>query len=226
MLDSQISASPHCPLLSAGGAPEILARSATRPRIVVPRRPLRLAPPRDDVAAEMRQPLVALNIFSDVFDSDAPPDGPAKLDARVAASRRRIQRKLTAPAGGIAPAEANFWHISVYDDSAAPPPTARDGRPANDIPDLPVPLHEHLTRVRHALYADGSDRAETASQSTQMRLATYAMNATLLVVVFPAGAAVTVYSLLRGSDIRVSAKAMAIVAAVTGVWQSGLERLL
>lgn len=226
MLDSQISAAPDCPLLSAGGSHEILARSAPRSRIIVPRRPLRLAPPRDDPAAEMRRPLVALNIFSDVFEAESAPDGPAKLDARVAASRRRIRRKLTAPADGIAPDEVNFWHASVYHDAPAPPPSARDGGASNDTPDLPAPLHEHLARVRDALYGDGLDPAEAAGQSTQMRLATHAMNATLVVAVFPVGAAVTVYSLMRGSDIRVSAQAMGIVAAIIGVWQSGIEHLL
>lgn len=235
MLDSQISGPVDLPPLIAGGAavltdPEIPALPR---RQIVPRRPLRLSPPRDDAASDPRQPLVALNIFSDIFD-DMPAD-PATLpsptlDPRIAASRRRARRQLVAATSDLAPDEANFWHIWVM-----PPPNASPHHhsgatfASNDVPDLPVPLHEHLARVRAALYAepDGDEAAaHNAQPSPQMRLATHAMNATLVIVAFPVGAALTTYSLLRGSDMRISAQAMAIVAAITGAWHSGIEKLL
>ncbi|AWB48964.1 hypothetical protein HYN69_11055 [Gemmobacter aquarius] len=198
-------------------------------RVIVPRRPLRLGPPRDDAAPDPRQPLVALNIFADVFDPSAANDAEAGIDQRVVASRRRARHRLAAASGTLSPDEANLWHPSLwFGEPATAQPHTTAAISANDAPDCPEPLHAHLARVRLALYADGPDHGQpaTAPLSPQMRLAAYAMNATLVVVAFPVGAAVTTYSLLRGSDIRLSAQAIAVVASVLGIWQSGFEQLL
>ena len=192
---------------------------------VVPRRPLRLSPPRDDALPDPRQRLVTLNIFADVFDEDTAQMPTVTIDARVAASRRRARRHLAVTCGEALPEPLNFWHPD--EPMTLRPPFDITTDAANDAPMIPSPLHEHLARVRHALYDPTCDIDPPRLElSVQMRLASHAMNATLIIVAFPVGAALTAYSLVRGSDIRVSAQAMAIVAAVMGAWQSGLERLL
>lgn len=228
MLDCQNSTLPDPPPPSLAG-PEAMPDSVSSTRAVVPRRPLRLSPPREDDMPDPRQALAALNIFSDVFDAEPVTDPDARLDPRIRASRRRAQRLLAPSADIFPPDEANFWHSSVPSGAV----TQHSGHgtatvSANDVPNLPVPLHVQLARVRAALYTDetGTAIAPADPPSAQMRLASHAMNATLIVVAFPVGAAVTTYSLVRGGDIRLSAQAMAIVAAVMGAWQSGLERLL
>lgn len=228
MLDASTSApSDQSPLFSVGHPDTLPIQPLSRG--IVPRRPLRLAPRRDDTAPDPRLPRAALNIFADIFDTEAPVDPEAGLDPRVAASRRRARKHLVAACGDLSPDEANFWHPSLWSrDTPQLQNHTAATKSANDTPDLPAPLHLQLARVREALYADLPEQGAVgvAPLSTQMRLATYAMNATLVVVAFPVGAAVTTYSLLRGSDIRLSAQAIAIVASVLGIWQSGFERLL
>lgn len=51
--------------------------------------------------------------------------------------------------------------------------------------------------------------------SAQMRLAVHAMNATLIVVYAPLGAALMTYSLLRGEDIRLTARALTLVGGMS-----------
>ena len=82
---------------------------------------------------------------------------------------------------------------------------------ANDPPDLPAPRNEELIRVRDALYPEVADKVETVvGYSTQMRLAVHCLNATLILVWAPLGAAVMTYSVLRGEDMRLSARLMAV----------------
>ncbi len=224
MLDSLTSMTSDFAFLPVGDA---RAPLPSGPRMIVPRRPLRLSPKREGEAPDARKPRVALNIFADVFDADPLPEGRATVDARVAASRRRARRKLATVAGNLSPHEANFWHPSAEaDPSYADHPGTMAHPATNDRPDLPVPLHHQLARVRHALYAEPSGQPSAADQSRQIKLASLAMNATLVVVAFPVGAAVTLHSVLRGGDIRLSAQAMSIVAAVVCAWQNGIERLL
>lgn len=82
---------------------------------------------------------------------------------------------------------------------------------ANDRPHLPKARDPELARLRDALYeaAEMSRAEEAPAQATaQMRLAIHAMNATLIMVYAPFGAAVMVYSLLKGEDLRVSSRAL------------------
>ena len=84
---------------------------------------------------------------------------------------------------------------------------------ANDLPDLPMPKSAELARLRDALYPEDEAKAQAepeADYSTQMRLAAHALNATLIVVYAPLGAAVMTYSLLKGEDMRLSARMMAL----------------
>lgn len=89
-----------------------------------------------------------------------------------------------------------------------------------------------LTQVHDALYRQNSMDA-SAVLSTPMRLAVHALNATLIVVWAPLGAAVMTYSLLKGEDLTLSARLMVLtgliataiespfgqqMAAVAGMW--------
>lgn len=231
MLDSE----GHAPLadtpITSGGLEAMFQPSqALAPaRAITPRRPLRLSPLREDIVADQRQSLVALNIFADVFDPEPAPDCDQSLDPRIRASRNRARTQLSQAVTSLAPDEANFWHVSVpAAEAAAPQDKTFATIAANDLPDLPLPLHEHLARVRTALYAKGADddALAPADASAQLRLASHAMNATLVVVAFPVGAALTTYSLLRGGNMRLSAQAMAAVASVLGVWHSSFSHFL
>lgn len=198
-------------------------------RSITPRRPLRLSPLRDDAPLDPRQPLAALNIFADVFDAEPSAETAPCIDPRVAASRRRARQLAGRQLNTLAPEEANFWHPSVPEALPEPQPIHDTATiAANDIPDLPAPLHEQLARVREALYAAhlDEDAEKIEASSLQLRLASHAMTATLVVVAFPVGAALTTYSLLRGANVRLSAQAMALVASVLGIIQGGFPHLL
>lgn len=207
----------------ASGDLEAMLLAPVPARTVIPRRPLRLTPLREDVATDPRANLAALNIFADIFDPEPVADSDVSLDPRIAASRRRARNRIDRHVNSLAPDEANFWHASTWSaPQDAATPTQSAAVPANDSPDLPSPLHEQLARVREALYSQGSDDEAQVLEtpSVQIRLASHAMTATLVVVAFPLGAALTTYSLFRGANIRLSAQAMAVVASALGLWHS------
>jgi len=82
--------------------------------------------------------------------------------------------------------------------------------PANDqLPALRA-QREELRRVRAALY----ERAPRPS--TALRLAAHAMNATLIVIALPIGAAMMTHGVLRGENLNASARLMAIVGIALG----------
>jgi hypothetical protein len=85
---------------------------------------------------------------------------------------------------------------------------------ANDWPDLPKPKSAELARLRLALYPVEEVAEQEVVYSTQMRLAAHCMNATLIVVYAPLGAAVMTYSLLRGEDMRLSSRMMAVAGTL------------
>ncbi len=76
---------------------------------------------------------------------------------------------------------------------------------ANDRPDLPLPCTAELARLRQALYPGDSPQ-----HSPQMRLAAHCFNATLILIWSPLGAAVMTYSVLKGADVRLSSRLMAV----------------
>jgi hypothetical protein len=76
---------------------------------------------------------------------------------------------------------------------------------ANDRPDLPKARDPDLARLRAALYPDVE---LPIPGSTQMRLAAYTMNATLVMVALPVGAAMLSYSLVRGDNMRQTSAAL------------------
>lgn len=103
-------------------------------------------------------------------------------------------------------------------------PSAAAMDAANDKPDLPLPKSAELARLREALYPVGPEAEVQAVEkpvySTQMRLAAHAMNATLIVVYAPLGAAVMTYSILRGEDMRLSGRVMALAGTFFALAQT------
>jgi len=90
--------------------------------------------------------------------------------------------------------------------------------PANDAPTPLIPHSAELARLRDALYPEAAPQPTPVPQdapiSTQMRLTVHALNATLIVVYMPLGAAVMTYSLLRGENIRLSGRLMALTGTL------------
>ena len=110
--------------------------------------------------------------------------------------------------------KAPIWSADDLSLSEALPGFAE---PANDAPDLPLPKDLELARVRAALYPEPASEPvaeEEVVYSTQMRLAAHCMNATLILVWAPLGAAVMTYSLLRGENMRLSARTMAVAGTL------------
>ena len=79
---------------------------------------------------------------------------------------------------------------------------------ANDMTPVALRYAPDLARTRSALYHDEEDTGE--KMSTQMRLAVHCLNATLIMVWMPFGAAVMTYALLKGEDMRLSGRIMAL----------------
>lgn len=91
------------------------------------------------------------------------------------------------------------------DDCAIREIFERDYASANDRPDVPKPKDPELARLRAALYPEVE---LPIPGSTQMRLAAYTMNATLIMVALPVGAAMLSYSLVRGENMRQTSAAL------------------
>jgi hypothetical protein len=94
--------------------------------------------------------------------------------------------------------------------------SATQWAPANDMPNLPSPQLVQLARVRRALQED----AEVAS--VKLRLAAQAINATMVCVSLPVGAAVMAYSFLRGENINASARILALLGLAVGAQNTGI----
>lgn len=94
---------------------------------------------------------------------------------------------------------------------------------ANDHPPLPDEQQDQLHRVRTALYPE---TATPERPNTQIRIAAHTLNSTLIIVSLPVGAALLTYSLLRGEDIQLSARAMAVTGTLLGLTQTPLGQQL
>lgn len=88
-------------------------------------------------------------------------------------------------------------------------------------PTLPRWHDPELGRLRLALYPAVDDQVN-ATPSLALKLAAHAMNATLLAVSAPIGAAVMTYGLLRGGDMRFSARAMTLAGIFTAASKTSL----
>jgi hypothetical protein len=100
-------------------------------------------------------------------------------------------------------------------------PVAQDDATANDQPDLPRPRDPELARLRAALY-EPRETDLPEPPSAQMRLAVHAMNATLIVVYAPLGAAVMTYALLKGEDMKLSARLLMLTGSISMMVQTPL----
>ena len=224
--------------------------SDTRP--VTPRRPLRFSSARtgEDAVAVT---LPVANLFTGIFDEDDL--ATADVDPRLARSRQRARAILAAREAALPAEEANLWHDFALDpapaptlaplsaDAAARTARTRSGRPvrhltsadlrANRLPETPEedPLQTHLHRVRDALYApdpegDAAAAAAAAHLSLPARCTAHAFNLALLVTALPLGAAMMVYTFLRGDDLRLSARLVAVAGTAVTVMQLGLDRFI
>ena len=91
-------------------------------------------------------------------------------------------------------------------EAAAATPVPNDTR---DRPALHHAGNYELTSIRDALYKVDFSLIP-AALSTQLRLATHAFNATLILIWVPLGAAALTYSLLRGEDMKLSSRLMVL----------------
>lgn len=216
---------------AASATPTTEAEADTRP--VTPRRLLRFTSSR--VAEDA--PAIALpvpNIFEGVFD-----DEDHLTDPRLLRSRARARALLAAHEALLSDAERNLWHD---DPEPEPPPPApvvtetaqeRSGRrvrhlTAADIaPHRPddAPIHDslrdRLQLVRAALYDPDPDAPPAPPPKPAMteRVTVQALNAALIITALPVGLIVSAITLLRGEDLRLSARAVAAVGAVTAFLQ-------
>ena len=78
-----------------------------------------------------------------------------------------------------------------------------------------------LTSIRDALYKVDFSQIP-AALSTQLRLATHALNAALIFVWAPLGAAALTYSLLRGEDMKFSSRLMVLTGLFSATIQSSI----
>ena len=176
--------------LAAGGEP---TRLPQEPAVEIDRLLARMS-----VELEIRQVNPVTNF--------ARPDQPSFTPLSVRPPRARI--KLPA---ALRPASV----------PEAPPATApaEAAVVANDRPTLPQNHDADAARIRAALYPPEEEVVDERP-STQMRLAVHAMNATMIVALLPVGAAMMTYSILRGEDIRLSGRMMALTGLVLAASQS------
>jgi hypothetical protein len=85
---------------------------------------------------------------------------------------------------------------------------------ANNLPDLPGADLTEAQMIRMALY---NTKTGITGPSTELRLATHAMNATMMVIALPIGASMMTYSILRGENLHASARMLAIIGTLAGL---------
>lgn len=90
---------------------------------------------------------------------------------------------------------------------------------SNDQPHIPRERNLELARVRTALYP-GETPPPPHLVSPQLRLAAHTMNATLIMVALPVGAAMLTYSVLRGENMRLTSAALVATGFATSLLQS------
>jgi hypothetical protein len=95
---------------------------------------------------------------------------------------------------------------------------------ANDLPDLPRPALAEAARIRSALYPVEEAAAEQAS--TPARLAVGTLGVTLLMTAAPVGAALLTYNTLRGANLAVTARAVALTGAALALLETPVVKSL
>ena len=90
---------------------------------------------------------------------------------------------------------------------------------ANDMAPAALRHAPDLARTRAALFQ--AEQAD-APMSTQMRLAVHCLNATLIMVWMPFGAALMTYTILKGEDMRLTGRIMALTGTFLALAHSPL----
>ncbi|MDZ4310832.1 MAG: hypothetical protein U1A24_09795 [Cypionkella sp.] len=108
--------------------------------------------------------------------------------------------------------------FTLLDDGNVDAVYVRGFQPSNDRPDLPLPHDPELARLRMALYPT-EEAPPPHLISPQMRLAAHTMNATLIMVALPVGAAMLTYSVLRGENMRLTTAAMVATGLASTLFQ-------
>lgn len=109
--------------------------------------------------------------------------------------------------------------FDTVDDAGVEALYARGFQPSNDRPDLPAPRDPELARLRLALYPPVETPVPHLT-SPQMRLAAHSMNATLIIVSLPVGAALMTYSVLRGDNMRLTSRALVATGFASSLMHS------
>lgn len=198
------------------------------PRPVTPRRLLRFSSARAaEDAPVLARPI--LSLFEGVFD-----DEDDLSDPRLLRSRARARRLLAAHEAGLSDAERNLWHDDPQPEAPAPAPATAAPEPqgrrirhltAADIAPLPPepvhdPLRDRLHAARDALYTVHPDDPPPLREvGLAERLTVQALTAILFIVSWPVGIALAAINLLRGEDLRLTARTVAMVGTATALLQ-------
>lgn len=114
-------------------------------------------------------------------------------------------------------------------DASAPGAKAKasdaHAAPSNDQPHIPRQHNLELARVRTALYPAPTPLPPHLV-SPQLRLAAHTMNATLIMVALPVGAAMLTYSVLRGENMRLTTAALVATGFASTLLQSPFAQQL
>ena len=148
-----------------------------------------------------------------VMEEVLPPiDGlldPLWRTANAAATARGVSRMIRPEVPAALPASLLPAPFAAPDRMPHQPlyPRPQVALAANDMAPAVLRHTAELTCTRAALY---QDEDADAPMSTQMRLAVHCLNATLIMVWMPFGAAVMTYSIMKGEDMRFSGRIMAL----------------
>jgi hypothetical protein len=160
----------------------------------------------------------------DTPDAEVSPFGEiaevAEVERLMARMEDELETRSTTPR--IVPVHPATAEIASLARPSQPRPAPLSaGAVANDRPHLPASRDNELSRVRAALYPPepAPVEVEDTRPSTPLRLACHAMNATLIVVALPVGAAVMTYSVLRGEDMKFSARVMMLTGTLLTIGQ-------
>lgn len=143
---------------------------------------------------------------------------PLERTARPSADARPQPRRATVrPARPAAAAPATATVTATATKAPAPAPRMANRAQAPDPAPGTFGSVEEMARIRSALYPPEAANAETDAPEARLRLAAHTMDATLLVVAPPVGAAIMAYGVLRGGDLIRSGRAMALTCTAVAL---------
>jgi hypothetical protein len=195
------------PAADDASAPEVAAEDAAPAAAA--------AAPAPEAASEAA-PARKAPSFAEAPDAIELPRILAQYDARLAARQTHGDRAAPGSAGVRRPRRRGAAR------PAPSPGTAQGPAPlqvANDMPQIPQPRLSEAAAIRAALYDPLPEEERAPAMPPTLRLAAHAMNATLLVIALPVGASLMTYSLLRGENLHLSARALAVMGLLVGLMQ-------